>query len=281
MVYVDATPQNTRRADGAALDATGPSSAQGAADGRWHLRTGYGNGDTLLTSAELGGEDAPTLTTAVVLSQPGEYDIWVNFWGKPGADWRIKAGLSRDRLQVFRQMACQRVQPGWHSSELVLEEAGGLYLYQAYVGRVHVEAEDTLQVFVDDEAVPAGGSSRSGDRVRTWYDGVSFAAATSGTPVRASGRPQAQVAAGFRLYPSFPNPFNLATRLVFSLDRDGYVRLTVVDPEGRKVATLAEGRMSRGQYSWVWDADGFPSGVYIAVLEVDGSVRSTKMLLIR
>jgi hypothetical protein len=175
MTYVDATGANTTFSDGSALTTTGPSSAAGAADNQWHERTGIGNGDSVLTSAETGGENAPTLRTTVTLPGPGTYDLWANFWGKPGTDWRIKAGLSTGQMQILRQMASKQVEAGDHTAPLVLTNtADNAYLYQAYVGRVTVTTNSAVNVYVDDEAIADGTTNpQVGNTVRTWYDGVS------------------------------------------------------------------------------------------------------------
>jgi hypothetical protein len=174
MNYVDASLANTTLASGDPLSTTGPNAADGPADGSWHRRTGTGNGDTLFTSAETGGENAPALKTAVAVPQVGVYDVWVNFWADPAADWRVRAGLSVDGMQVFRQMACKQVGAGDHSSVLVLN-SGSAYLYQAYLGRVHLTSGNTFDVFIDDYAVQTGtAGTLIGNTARTWYDGISY-----------------------------------------------------------------------------------------------------------
>jgi hypothetical protein len=176
MCYVDATDDNTFLMDGSPLIATGPDFNAGAADNQWHKRMGFGNYSWVLTSAEVGGENAPTLKTRVFVPEAGIYDVWVNFWGKPDADWRIKAGLSADGMQLFRQMACKQVEAGDHYNSLVLTSSDNTFLYQAYLGRIQTTDNDTFEVFVDDEAVRTGTQSTLiGDTARTCYDGISYA----------------------------------------------------------------------------------------------------------
>ncbi len=171
MTYIDATTNNTFFAITGAPLVTGPS------QGQWHERTG-GNGGSLFASADVVAEDAPVLKTVVALPEAGKYDIWVNFWGNPaaGADWRVRAGLSTNRMQIFRQMACAEVRPGYHNSNIILTNNGSNFLYQAYVGRVAVLSNTTLEVFVDDYPIQTGtANTQIGNTARTWYDGVSFA----------------------------------------------------------------------------------------------------------
>ncbi|HEX7471246.1 MAG TPA: hypothetical protein VF437_11020, partial [Verrucomicrobiae bacterium] len=166
MTYVDATTNNTTLATGAAL-------VIGSGNGQWHLQTNGGNGGFVFSSADSVGENAPALKTSVTFSSPGTYDVWVNFWGNPGADWRIVAGLSTNDMQLFRQMACKEVETGDHDTTIILTNAAGYFLYQAYLGRV---TNSTLEVFVDDNAIQTGTTGTLvGDTARTWYDGVSYA----------------------------------------------------------------------------------------------------------
>ncbi len=164
--YVDATTGNTTLATGAAL-------VTGAGANQWHLQTAGGNGGSVLSSADAAGENAPALKTTVTTPGAGTYDVWVNFWGNAGADWRVMAGLSTNGMQIFRQMASSEVEPGDHDTTLVLSSPAGYFLYQAYVGRV---STTTFDVFVDDYAVQTGTAATPiGDTARTWYDGVSYA----------------------------------------------------------------------------------------------------------
>jgi hypothetical protein len=168
MTYVDATTNNTTLATGGALV---PSDSAN----QWHQRTNSGNGGALFASADASAENAPILKTSVALPAPGTYDVWVNFWGNPNADWRVVAGLSTNNLQLFREMACKEVEPGEHNTTLVLSNSSA-FLYQAYVGRITGASVD---VFIDDNDIQTGTTgTAAGDTVRTWYDGVSYAAVT-------------------------------------------------------------------------------------------------------
>ena len=174
LTYVDANATNTTLATGAAL-------VTGTGAGQWHLPTAIGNNGDVLASADVVAEDAPTLRTTVPVPAPGAYDLWVNFWGSPlpGDDWRIMAGKATNQMQVFRQMACKTVQSGDYNFTLVLTNASTNFLYQAYVGRVTASSSNTVSVFVDDNAVAVGTTGTlAGDTNRTWYDGISYAAAT-------------------------------------------------------------------------------------------------------
>src|SRR5215831_2407377 len=50
-----------------------------------------------------------------------------------------------------------------------------------------------------------------------------------------------------------PNPTSRTANVSFRIDRPEYVRLSVVDLSGRKVATLHEGMLLAGEYTRMWD----------------------------
>jgi len=276
--YVDATAANTTTAAGAALATTGPDGAQGAADGRWHTRTGYGNGSNVLTSAEADGENAPALKTTVVPVAAGAYDVWIDFWGNPAADWRIKAGVDANALQIFRSMACRQVEAGEHDGALVLAGQNNVFLYQAYLGRIQVAAGGGITVFVDDEAVAAGQTTTlSGDRVRTWYDGLSYARVGASTRVVA----HAAAPVSLQLHQNYPNPFNTGTTIPFALARAGKVSVKIYNLQGACVATLLDQQLEAGEHRVLWEASSFASGIYFCTLEGEESRQIVRLTLLQ
>lgn len=280
MIYEDASQANTTLADGSAFSYTGPDSSAGATDKKWHLRSGYGNNGTVFTSSETGGEDAPALKTSVKINEPGIYDVWVNFWGNPSADWRIKAGISQNSMQLFRSMACKQAEAGAFNKEgLACSAAGGLILYQAYLGRKELTSAGSIDAFVDDSAIQTGtASTLKGDVCRTWYDGVSYMKAVNITNVNEipSGR------YSYMLAQNYPNPFNPSTRIDFSLPESDFVTLRIYDVTGRQISELVNRRMPAGSCGVTWNAASMPSGVYFYRLNIGGKYSAArKMMLLK
>jgi hypothetical protein len=97
----------------------------------------------------------------------------------------------------------------------------------------------------------------------------------------------------FRLEQNYPNPFggtagtNSSTIIKYTLPSNGYVRLTVYDLLGRKVAELVNQTQKAGSYSVRFNSNalgGLPSGVYLYRIEVNGKknfVGVKKLLLIK
>ena len=89
----------------------------------------------------------------------------------------------------------------------------------------------------------------------------------------------------FALYQNFPNPFNLTTRIPFSLDTSGQVKLNIYDITGRKIRTLIDGYYRQGDIV-TWDGRddhdrGVASGIYVYQIRFQNRMLSKKMVLIR
>ena len=80
---------------------------------------------------------------------------------------------------------------------------------------------------------------------------------------------------------NFPNPFNAITSIEFQLPESSPVKLTIYDIQGREVVTLIITKMSAGFHSVKWDADSYPSGVYLYRLSASGFDQTKKMLLLK
>lgn len=81
---------------------------------------------------------------------------------------------------------------------------------------------------------------------------------------------------------NYPNPFNPTTRIRYSLEQAGSVRLTVYDLLGREVAVLVDGTRASGRHEATFDAARLGSGMYLYRLMVDGrEVATRRMTLLK
>ena len=88
-------------------------------------------------------------------------------------------------------------------------------------------------------------------------------------------------ATSFRLHQNYPNPFNPSTTIDFYLPSRSFTTLKIFDLLGRDVATLANGELPEGAYTFRWDASTLPSGTYFYVLSSDGMKETKRMLLLK
>lgn len=85
----------------------------------------------------------------------------------------------------------------------------------------------------------------------------------------------------FSLDQNYPNPFNPATNIVFSIQKQGYVKLSVYNLLGQEVAVLIDGIKSAGSYTARFDATSISSGMYFYRLESNQQMITKKMMLLR
>jgi hypothetical protein len=84
-----------------------------------------------------------------------------------------------------------------------------------------------------------------------------------------------------RLYGNYPNPFNGATRISFTLSRQASVGLHVFDMLGREVYSRPEQAFPAGTNDFAFDATPLASGSYLYRLTVPGSVANGRLLLLK
>jgi hypothetical protein len=123
-------------------------------------------------------------------------------------------------------------------------------------------------------------------RAENWEASSSFTESVStatlvGVADTEPGRPRTYV-----LYQNFPNPFNPATKLVYSLPQPSHVRLEIYNNFGRRIATLVNGLQQPGAYEYIWDAASATgnrcgSGVYLARLQAGDFSKTIKLLLMK
>jgi hypothetical protein len=85
--------------------------------------------------------------------------------------------------------------------------------------------------------------------------------------------------AQFTLDSNFPNPFNPATTIRFTIPTRTHVMLRVYDLLGRRVATLVDETLAAGVHSAVWNAHDVSSGIYIYRFEA-GRFHAAKTMVV-
>ena len=90
----------------------------------------------------------------------------------------------------------------------------------------------------------------------------------------------------FTLLKNYPNPFNPATTIEFTLPEAGFTELVIYNTMGQKVRELMSQDMPAGVHSVVWDGrdeNGTPasSGVFVSHLTSGDNVVSNRMMLVK
>jgi len=85
----------------------------------------------------------------------------------------------------------------------------------------------------------------------------------------------------FSLQPAFPNPFNAAVSLRYTLAQSGEVNLSIFDVTGRLVTKLVEARQEPGVHGVQWQDVHAATGIYFARLVQGENVTSQKLLLLK
>jgi len=87
---------------------------------------------------------------------------------------------------------------------------------------------------------------------------------------------------GIYLYQSYPNPANYYTAIEFYIPNNKQVTIRLFDIYGKSVATLAESQYYlRGKHKVTFNTSNLKNGLYFCRLEVNGVIRTKKMILSR
>lgn len=95
------------------------------------------------------------------------------------------------------------------------------------------------------------------------------------------GAPPDELPKTFYLYQNFPNPFNPATTIKYSLLEPSYVSLKIYDIVGREITTLMNNNQPAGTYLIDFNAENLASGVYFYKLVTNEFTDAKKMILVK
>jgi len=80
---------------------------------------------------------------------------------------------------------------------------------------------------------------------------------------------------------AYPNPFNAATTVQFTLPKNGRVTIRAYDVLGRDIGLLSDNVFSAGQHSVNWNCADCASGVYFITMQGEGFHLVQKAILLR
>lgn len=219
---------------------------------------------------------SPELQYQIDFTETGTYYVWTRAWASDNTNDSWHVGLdgaaipSADRISLLDYNQWTWVNktldqnapatfdittPGRHIVNLWMREDGLLI--------------DRLLFTTDPNVVPSGAGPQESDR-------------STPTLIEVAEPVPRQ----FSLEPNYPNPFNPATTLRFTLAHPSTPHLSVYDLSGRLVARLVDEPLGPGTFEVVWhghDEHGLPlpSGVYFARLETGTFSQTRSMLLVK
>lgn len=97
---------------------------------------------------------------------------------------------------------------------------------------------------------------------------------------------QQQIPFKYNLYQNYPNPFNPSTKIRFDIPSDSHgkssaVKLVIFNSAGKELTKLVEGNLNAGSYEILFDASGYPSGIYYYRLSADNFTSAGRMILVK
>ncbi len=78
---------------------------------------------------------------------------------------------------------------------------------------------------------------------------------------------------------NYPNPFNPATTINYTLKETSFVKLTVYDRLGREVKTLIDENQNAGTHTVEFNGSNLPSGIYFYRIKTNDKTEVHKMIL--
>lgn len=84
--------------------------------------------------------------------------------------------------------------------------------------------------------------------------------------------------AGYYLEQNYPNPYDSRTNIRFILPQDDWVKLSVYDQLGNRVAVLIDENKAAGEHQVIFDASKLPAGIYHYSIEA-GTYRASRKMV--
>ncbi|MBK7107256.1 MAG: T9SS type A sorting domain-containing protein [Ignavibacteriae bacterium] len=87
------------------------------------------------------------------------------------------------------------------------------------------------------------------------------------------------VSSKYSLDQNYPNPFNPSTKITYTIEKPGVVKIKVFDVLGRQVAELLNQQQNTGSYEVDFNGSDLSSGLYFYSIET-GSFKATKKMML-
>ena len=102
-----------------------------------------------------------------------------------------------------------------------------------------------------------------------------------GAMLTAVGSSPSEVPSDYFITKNYPNPFNAATTIEYSLPEASPVRIDIYDELGRQVRSLTESNQSAGMHRITWNAADYASGMYFYNIQAGKFKETRKIILLK
>ena len=85
----------------------------------------------------------------------------------------------------------------------------------------------------------------------------------------------------FDISNAYPNPFNPSTAINVDIPESGLLNVSVYNLKGQLVSTVVNETVYAGSHSFVWNAGGLTSGLYVMSVTYDGNTYNQKVTLVK
>ena len=90
-----------------------------------------------------------------------------------------------------------------------------------------------------------------------------------------------EIVSGLSIQSIYPNPFNPSTNIEYSIADGGRVSVLVYDIMGRQVGEIFNDYQIAGEHKIVWNAIDYSSGIYYIQININDSIQTQKVVLLK
>jgi len=215
---------------------------------------------------------------------PGIEDVWLLKTDASGDTvWtKLYGGIENDESKSVEQtsdggyiVTGHETSGGSHNLWIIKTDAAGDTSWTKKLGGDQNDFGNAVQQTSDLGYIVAGTTESSGNGKKDiWL--IRLAHESELSVVSGKLTPN-----GFVLMQNFPNPFNPVTTIQYSLDKSGFVTLTLYNVHGREIHQLVNEQKEAGLYRTVVDVKDLSSGLYYYRLTVNGHHETKKMMQVK
>jgi len=219
-----------------------------------------------------GSHDDVYLVKTVLDSLP----VWEQNYGGSGNE-QCRAVLPSPSGDLLAAGYTSSIGAGGYDGFLLAVDQAGILQWSAAYGGSGSDYIHAMVLAPDGRLILAGETESFGAGGKDMWL-VALAGENLGV---ATAPEQPNLPQGYALLAPHPNPFNANCQLTCLLPQTGQISLDVYDLSGGKVAALADGWHSAGQYHATFSAGALPAGLYFARLTAGRFQQTQKMLLLK